>query len=127
MPRHYTPSEANETLLVIRPMIEEMMQIGEKIRAHQPDLWSLVQKSAGNSGNPTLSKLLEDFDRLDALLHRIQDLGITVKDLQVGLVDFPAMHEGREVFLCWKFGEDAVEYWHDIEAGFQGRQSIDWE
>jgi hypothetical protein len=127
MPKYYTIKEANETLTIIRPMLKEMMEIGMKIREHQPELWDLVQKSAGNGGNSTLSKLLADFDRLDFILHKIQDMGIEVKDLTIGLIDFVAMHEGREVYLCWKYGEDSIQFWHEIEAGFQGRQLIDWE
>ena len=82
MPKYYTPKEANETLTIVRPMLAELMQIGGRIRAHQPEYWSVVQKSAGNGGNPALSKLLPDFDRLDELLHKIQDMGIEVKDLR---------------------------------------------
>lgn len=127
MPRYFTPKEANETLATIRPILDAMMEIGENIRSHQPELWSLVQKSAGNGGNPSLSGLLKDFDRLDALLHQIQDMGVHVKDLTIGLVDFPAWHEDHEVYLCWKYGEGSIQYWHEIEAGFSGRQLIDWE
>jgi hypothetical protein len=127
MPHYFTPQEANDALTTIRPMVEEMMIIGEDVRAHQPELWSLVEKSAGNGGNPKLSRLLKDFDRLDALYHRIQDMGIEVKDLTTGLIDFPAWHEDHEVYLCWKFGEDSVQFWHEIEAGFIGRMLIDWE
>ena len=127
MPKYYTPKEANETLIVIRPMLDEMMRIGEKIRAHQPELWIMAQKSAGNGGNPELSKLLRDFDRLDELIHKIQELGIHIKDLTIGLIDFSALHEGREVYLCWRSGEGDIEYWHEVEAGFSGRQLIDWE
>jgi hypothetical protein len=125
--RYFTLKEANEALPVIRPLLQEMMQIGDKIREHQPELWAAVEKSAGNGGNPTLSKLLRDFDRLDALLHQIQDMGIKVKDLQVGLVDFPAWHEDHEVYLCWQYGEQDIQFWHEIEAGFAGRQTIDWD
>ena len=127
MPKYYTPKEANDALSIIRPMLAEMMEIGEKIRAHQPELWDLVQKSAGNGGNPKLSKLLTDFDRLDFLLHQIQDMGIQVKDLTIGLIDFIAIRDGREVYLCWKYGEDSIQFWHEVEAGFSGRQLIDWE
>jgi hypothetical protein len=126
MAQYFTPQEANDALPVIRPILEEMMQIGARVREHQPELWSLVQKSAGNGGNPTLSSLLTEFDRLDALLHQIQDMGIKVKDLQSGLVDFPAWHDEHEVYLCWQVGEQGVEFWHEIEAGFAGRQPIDW-
>ena len=127
MPKYYTPKEANEALTIVRPMLAELMQIGERIRAHQPEYWSVVQKSAGNGGNPALSKLLPDFDRLDELLHKIQDMEIEVKDLGLGLIDFVALHEGREVYLCWKYGEESIQFWHEIEDGYSGRHFIDWE
>jgi len=127
MPKYYTPKEANEALTIVRPMLTELMQIGERIRAHQPEYWSVVQKSAGNGGNPALSKLLPDFDSLDALLHEIQDMGIEVKDLTTGLIDFVGLRDGREVYLCWKYGEESIQFWHEIEAGFSGRRLIDWE
>ena len=127
MAKYYTPKEANEALIVVRPILKDLMQIGERIRAHQPEYWSVVQKSAGNGGNPALSKLLPDFDRLDILLHKIQDMGVEVKDLTTGLIDFVGLRDGREVYLCWKYGEDNIQFWHEIEAGFSGRQLIDWE
>lgn len=127
MPRYYTPKEANNLLEIVRPMVEELMKIGERIRSHQPEIWSVVEKSAGNGGNPELSKILPDFDRLDAILHRLQDIGIEVKDLASGLVDFPAMKDGRLIYLCWKYNEDSIRFWHEVEAGFAGRQPIDWE
>ena len=127
MPKYYTPKEANYQLEVVRPMVAELISISERVRAHQPEIWSVVEKSAGNGGNPELSRLLPDFDRLDVLLHRLQEMGIEVKDLTLGLVDFPAVKDGRIVHLCWKYNEGSVQFWHEIEAGFAGRQPIDWE
>jgi hypothetical protein len=127
MPNYYTPGEANELLTVVRPMVEEMMQVGERIRLRQPEMWAMAEKAAGNGGSQTLSELLPEFDRLYTLLHRLQDLGVEVKDVATGLVDFRCLHEGREVYLCWKYGEDSIRFWHEIEAGFQGRKAIDWE
>jgi hypothetical protein len=127
MPRYYTPKEANDQLEVVRPMVEELMWISERIRKHQPEIWSVVEKSAGNGGNPTLSKMLPDFDRLDDLLHQLQDMGIEVKDLAAGLIDFPSVKDGRVVYLCWKYNEGSIQFWHEVEAGFSGRQPIDWE
>lgn len=127
MPKYYTPKEANEALNIVRPMLAEMMRIGENIRENQPELWDMVQKSAGNGGSPKLSKLLVEFDRLDLLFHQIQDMGIQIKDLTIGLIDFVALHEGREIYLCWKYGEGSIQFWHEIEAGFSGRQLIDWQ
>lgn len=127
MPRYYTPTEANNLLEVVRPMVGDMMGISERIRKYQPEIWAVVQKSAGNGGNPELSKLLPDFDKLDAILHRLQDMEIEVKDLSAGLIDFPALRDGRVICLCWKYNEGQVQFWHELEAGFSGRQPINWE
>ncbi len=127
MSKYYTPREANEALVIVRPMIEEMMRIGELIRAYQPELWVLAQKAAGNGGSATLSKLLPEFDKLHELLHKVQGMGVEIKDLATGLIDFRGLHNGREVYLCWQYGEADIQYWHEIEAGFSGRQPIDWD
>jgi hypothetical protein len=127
MPKYYTLKEANEALVTVRPMVGEMMRIGEIIRAYQPELWALAQKVAGNGGSQTLTRLLPEFDKLRELLHKVQDMGIEVKDLTIGLIDFRTLRYDKEVYLCWQFGEGDIRYWHEIEAGFAGRQLIDWD
>jgi hypothetical protein len=127
MPRYFSPLEANETMLVIRPLVDEILRIRADIQSHQPELWPAIQRSVGNGGSAALSKLYVDFERLDALVHRIQDLGVHIKDLNTGLMDFPALRAGREIYLCWRLGEERVEFWHDMESGFSGRQWIDWK
>jgi hypothetical protein len=64
---------------------------------------------------------------LDTLIHRLQDLGIEVKDIATGLIDFPALRDGRAIYLCWKYNEESIQFWHEMDAGFAGRQLIDWE
>ena len=125
MPRYFTLQEASDTLSIIRSMVEEVVQISQKVIANQPEIWPAIERSAGNGGNATLSKLVWDFEKLDNLLHRIQDTGVLVKDMASGLLDFPTIRNGQEVYLCWKVGEETIEYWHEVEAGFAGRQSID--
>ena len=125
MPQYFTLQEANEALTSIRPWMEEVQIIRGEILAHQPEIWNVMEKSAGNGGNPTLSRMVKTFDRLDALIHSIQDIGALIKDINTGLLDFPALKGGREVYLCWKYGEADIAYWHEIEDGFAGRQPID--
>ena len=125
MPQIFTLEEASKTLEVIRPLMEEIVMISRKIIANQPEIWPAIEKSVGNGGNATLSKLVWDFERLDNLLHQVQATGALVKDMSSGLLDFPAIRNGQEVYLCWKVGEEKIEYWHEIEAGFAGRQSIE--
>lgn len=125
MPRYYTLAEANEMLTVVRPMVEELMEIGRRIRERRPEIWEMAEKAAGNGGSSILSKLLPDFDRLYVLLHRLQDIDVEVKDVSIGLVDFRALRDGREVYLCWKYGEGSIQFWHELDAGFAGRQPIE--
>lgn len=124
MPKYFTLQEANQALEAIRPWMDEVQEIRGKILEHQPEIWSVMEKSAGNGGNPTLSRLVGSFDRLDELIHSIQDAGALIKDINTGLLDFPALKDGQEVYLCWKHGEYDIQFWHEVEAGFAGRQPI---
>lgn len=125
MSKYFTLQQANEALESIRPWMDEIQTIRQQILAHQPEIWSVMEKSAGNGGNSTLSHMVPTFDRLDELIHSLQDTGVLIKDINTGLLDFPAMKEGREVYLCWQHGEGEIAYWHEIDAGFAGRRSID--
>jgi hypothetical protein len=125
MPRYFTLQEANEILVTIRPLMDEVQTIRQKILANQPEAWPAIEKSAGNGGNRALSNMVQDFEKLDALVHLIQDTGVLIKDINIGLLDFPALRDGREVYLCWQYGEGEIAFWHEVEGGFAGRQSID--
>ena len=124
MPQYFTLQEANKALKVIRPLMDEVQTIRKKILENQPEAWPAIEKSAGNGGNRALSNMVQDFEKLDALIHQIQDTGAQIKDINTGLLDFSALKDGREVYLCWQYGEDDIAFWHEIEAGFAGRQPI---
>jgi hypothetical protein len=125
MSRYFTLQEANQTLDAIRPWMDEVQAIRQEILANQPDAWTALERSLGNGGNRALSSIIQDFEKLDALVHRILDTGVVIKDINIGLLDFPALKEGREVYLCWQYGEGEIAYWHEVEAGYAGRQPID--
>lgn len=125
MPKFFTLQEANETLNIIRPLMDEVQAIRRRILEKQPETWSAIEKSVGNGGNRILSGMVQDFERLDALVHRILDTGVQIKDINSGLLDFSARKDGREVYLCWQYGEVEIAYWHEVDAGFAGRQPIE--
>jgi hypothetical protein len=125
MPKYFSLSEANETLNIIRPLMDEVQEIREKILANQPEAWPAIEKSAGNGGNKALSGMIQDFEQLDALIHEILDTGVQIKDINIGLLDFSALRDGHEVYLCWKYGEGDIAFWHEVDAGFAGRQPIE--
>lgn len=125
MSRYFTLEEANDTLNFIRPLMDEVQQIRKRILDKQPEAWPAIEKSVGNGGNRVLSSMVQDFERLDMLVHRIQGTDVLIKDINLGLLDFPALKDGREVYLCWQYGEGEITYWHEVEAGFAGRQPIE--
>jgi hypothetical protein len=125
MPRYFTLPEANEMLDNIRPIVDEIQEIRQLILKNQPEAWPAIEKSAGNGGNRALSNMVKDFEKLDMLVHQIQDLGVLIKDINLGLLDFPALKDEREVYLCWQYGEGDIAFWHEVEAGFAGRQPIE--
>lgn len=125
MTRYFTLQEANETLELIRPLMDEVQEIRQKILDKQPEAWPAIEKAAGNGGNRSSSSMVQDFEKLEALIHHIQETDVVIKDINLGLLDFPALKDGREVYLCWQYGEGEIAFWHEVEAGFAGRQPID--
>lgn len=124
MPRTFSLEEAKDTLALILPWVTEIMAIRSAILKRQPEVWPVVEKAAGNGGSLAASQMAEDFDRLDDLVRRIQQTGVLLKDINQGLLDFPHQRDGRVVYLCWRYGEADILYWHDVDAGFAGRQPL---
>jgi hypothetical protein len=120
--RYFTLEEANTALEIIRPLLREVLEIRQGILDRETDTWRVIEKSLGNGGSRAASQMVQEFQRLDQLVRQIQAAGAVIKDINHGLVDFPALRDGREVYLCWKYGEGQIQFWHDIDAGFAGRQ-----
>jgi hypothetical protein len=120
--RYFTLEQANAAVAAIRPILREMLEIRQRIIDLQPEVWPVIEKAVGNGGSLAASQATREFERINSLAHEIQAIGGVIKDLNSGLVDFPAMREGREVYLCWKYGEQQIEYWHEVDSGFSSRQ-----
>lgn len=123
--RYFTLAEARTAL----PQVKRLMQMAQTSRQEilrlRPEVWPMLRKAASNGGSREAGELMLHFQRLEAGVKGIMNLGITVKDVDEGLVDFLGRRNGREIYLCWKYGEDDIDYWHDLTAGFAGRQPID--
>ena len=129
--RHFTPSEANELLPEVRPLAESLVEHRDGMRLAAERRARLTARIAGNGGDldpQEPGELDEQFERESQAVARavegLQRLGLLVKDLDRGLVDFPALHNGEEVLLCWQVGEDEVAYWHGVDEGFAGRKPL---
>jgi len=126
MARHFTVEEANAVLPRIRTLVESVLKARQRILDLQPEVWPVLEKAVGNGGSRKAGALVEEFKRIDDGVGAIQTMGAVVKDINTGLIDFPALRGDREVFLCWRYDEPRVTHWHELDTGFAGRQSIDW-
>ena len=129
----FTPAEANSALSEVRPVAERLVAVRARMRELERTQRELVTAIGGNGGgyaagdlNEAQTELVGLADAAVACVDRLDELGVQIKDLDTGLLDFPALRDGVEVELCWRVGEDAVEQWHGIGEGFAGRKPIDW-
>ncbi len=119
--KYFSLSEANRSLLYIARIVEEITAYYKKAI----DLQYQIEQSQHELERALFQEPYEQaMDRLNELLDELHQVGVELKDFEKGLVDFPAIHEGREIYLCWRSGEPRVEAWHEIEAGFADRQDI---
>jgi hypothetical protein len=130
--RYFTPDEANDLLEEVRPLAEQMVDHRRRQLAASAKRALLIAQIQGNGGGLTPSDMAEleveietQASGLERCIAELVGLGVQVKDVDKGLVDFPAVHEGGEILLCWHVGEESVEYWHSLEEGFAGRKPID--
>ena len=131
MARHFTPEEANRALAEVRPLAERMVQARRSLAAAARRQRRLVMRIAGNGGDLSPGEVRDaaaDVEREVASIAEcvaaLEEAGVQVKDMDEGLVDFPARHGSRDVLLCWKVGEPEVAHWHGLDEGFAGRKPL---
>jgi len=124
MAKYFTPEEANHALPQVRTLVVQIMHARQAIIDARPELWPVLEKGIGNGGSKKAGEVLAEFKRVEDGLAALKDLGVVVKDMSIGLIDFPALRGGREILLCWKYDEPEVAYWHDLQSGYAGRQRI---
>lgn len=128
MARHFTVEEANQTLRIVEPVLREAVDRKQELDLAAQRLAESLERVAENGHAREMAErhhLVESL-RQDIVerLQFITQLGVQIKDLDIGLIDFPSVRDGREVLLCWRLGESDVGYWHTEEDGFLGRRPI---
>jgi hypothetical protein len=131
--RLFTPAEANSALGDVRPVAERLVALRARMRELVQTQGSLVTAIGGNGGgyaasdlNAAQAELEQLAEQVASAVDELEELGVVVKDFDLGLLDFPGLRDGEEVELCWHVGEDSVDYWHRIGEGYAGRKPIDW-
>lgn len=122
--RHFTVQEANDILPEIDSLMERLQARRTKMMTEQKDIVHLLKSQRSDFGGPIASDLVKDFIVIEKLAEMIRSHGCIIKDLNSGLVDFLSVRDGREVYLCWRYGEPKVEYYHELHTGFRGRELI---
>jgi hypothetical protein len=122
--RHFTVEEANAELERVAPMLEQLRAAKDQLLEDEARE-ALSEASPTNGGGDPGKQVGEAFLEVRRLLVELTEAGIVVRDVDRGLIDFPTIREGREVYLCWQLGEDGIDWWHELEAGFGGREPLD--
>lgn len=121
--KHYTREEANALLPQVRQWLMQLNQRREDLQRYEKRLGGLTEQ--GNDiGGETVNGWIRVLADMQQLMAKFQTRQIFIKDLERGLLDFPALIGGREVFLCWESDEEQIEFWHDLESGFGGRERL---
>ena len=121
--KHYTRDEARALLPEVRNWLADLVRLRGELERFDKRMQSLSRPGSATGG-----RLVNDWVRCLAdtkvLLIEFYRREIQIKDLDRGLLDFPAIICGREVFLCWERDEDDIEFWHDLDAGYAGRERL---
>jgi len=117
----FTVDQANSALPLVRRIVRDIVNSHEQAAQLQA---KLDEAPTSRDAAAAQSQLEVTLRRLEEYVDELRELGIELKDYQTGLVDFPSRHLGRDIWLCWKLGEEKVEYWHELHAGFAGRQPV---
>jgi hypothetical protein len=127
--RYFTVEEARRLVPHLRTLLRRMQSDQKALREAMKTLSDLTDEMRGNGHAPTAQRyeaaVLDHSERLRNTMVEISDLGVEIKDIDTGLVDFPSLRDGREVYLCWRVDEETIGYWHDIDTGFNGRRPLD--
>lgn len=123
--RYFTPEQANALLPEIEPLVGELLERRAKVARVGRQIDDRLADLRTDFANPQATALTHEFAVIEDLIEQIQAHGCVVKSLEAGLVDFLAEIDGRDVYLCWRFGEPRVAYYHELHTGFQSRRRLD--
>ena len=135
MPRFFTLDQAQRTLPHVEEAVRRAIEMKADYQSAEDELREINRKLMVSGGmiidREHVASLRnareENASRLSAAIESIQEFGCIIKDLDIGLLDFPTLYKGTEVYLCWRLGESRIEHWHGVDEGFRGRKPIDDE
>ena len=135
MPHYFTLLDAERLLPKVERLLRELVQFKESYDSADADLDRINQRVTLAGGMIVSREHVQQIRmqkdafarRLQASMEELQNTGCLLKDMDIGLVDFPTLYRDKEVYLCWKLGESGITFWHHVEDGYRGRRPIDSE
>ena len=121
--KHYTRDEARSLLPQIRAWLKQMAELNSDLQKTEGRLKGLMSPGA-DLGGGLVNRWVKTLADLEGLFIEFQRREIQLKDIERGLIDFPSIIGGREVFLCWEQDEEDIEFWHELDAGYTGRERL---
>jgi hypothetical protein len=133
MPRYFSLEQAQRTLPRVEQAVRDAIEVKAQHQHADEELKDVSRKVMASGGmqidRAHVGQIRQEREaaaqRLQSALDTIHEYGCLVKDLDIGLLDFPTLYRGREVYLCWRLGEKSIEFWHGVDEGFRGRKPID--
>jgi hypothetical protein len=125
--KYYTADQANATLPLLRLIVRDITVLAHTLNEQHRRVTRLQEQTAPGTETEleeASAELERGQEQMRALERELKELHLEIKDYLTGLIDFPARIEGREVYLCWRLGEPEVAHWHELDAGFAGRQKL---
>ncbi len=122
--KHYSRDEARELLPQVRRWLERLLVLRRELESRETQLADLMEPGS-DLGGEVVNSWVRTMAELKSILVEFFKREIQIKDVDRGLIDFPALKGGKEVFLCWEKGEKDIGFWHDLEAGYAGREPLD--
>ena len=121
--KHYTVEEARELLPQLRVWLADLNRHRQRVTQLDERLGQMLARGS-DAGGELVNEWIKSLAGIQRSLIRFRKLDIQIKDLERGLIDFPAIMAGKEVFLCWEQDEDDIEFWHDLDTGYAGREQL---
>ena len=122
--QYFTVEEANALLPEIDILMDQLQIRRSRMLKLRREIVQLLEVQESDIGGSVASSLVSDFIAIERLMNEIRSHGCLIKDLNTGLVDFLSTRDGREVYLCWRYGEPRIEFYHELHTGFKNRQQI---
>jgi hypothetical protein len=125
--KYFTVAEANATLPLLRLVVRDITVLAHALREQHRRL-ARLQEDTEPVGEAEIDDTVAEIERIQEQMRdherELEQLHVEIKDYLTGLIDFPARFDGRDVYLCWRLGEPDVAHWHELDAGFAGRQKL---